>query len=122
MEESKQCVERAKLRHRILQVGAIRVGNPQELDSFIKSFRIETMLVLSHSSIMIPLFIDLGSNTTMMSYDTWVEIGQLELLPINFTIKSFNNISTKCLGTCYVKICIQDQDMYEPFYVADKHQ
>ena len=121
-EEAKQRVERAKLRRKQLRVGAIYADNPQELFRFIEPFCIETTLVSNRASITILVFIDSGSVTTMMSYDTWVEIGQPELVPTDFTITSFNNTTTQCLGTCYVKLRIQDEHMYELFYVADKHQ
>ena len=121
-EEAKQRVERAKLRRKQWQVGAMQAENPQELFRFIEPFRIKTTLVSHKASFTIPIFIDSGSDTTMMSYDTWVEIGQPALVPTDFTIKSFNNTTTQCLGTCYVKIRIQDEYMYELFYVANTHQ
>ena len=105
-EEAKQRVARAKLRRKQLHVGAIYAENPHELGRFIEPFCIETTLVSHKVSIKIPVFIDSGLDATIMSYDTWVEIGQPELVPTDFTIRSFNNTTTQCLGTCYVKLRI----------------
>lgn len=69
---------------------------------------------------MISIFIDLGSSASIMFYDMWEAIDKLEILPWNFTFKSFNNTERTSIGACYVKILIQDAPMYELFYVADK--
>mgnify|MGYP007023531676 CR=1 FL=1 len=50
-EEAKQRVERAKLRRKQLQVGAIQAQNPLQLFKFIEPFCIETTLVSKQTSV-----------------------------------------------------------------------
>lgn len=68
-----------------------------------------------------PIFIDTRSYTSVMSYELWVAIGKkAKLLSTKFPFKSFNKIKTNSLQTCYANICIQDEPIYELFYVVDK--
>ncbi|KAI5059045.1 hypothetical protein GOP47_0025364 [Adiantum capillus-veneris] len=117
-EETCLRLETEKLKRKQHRVLALSMNNNEGKDQFIEPFKIDTTIETTQASSVVRVFIDMGSDTSIMSYETWEAIGNPELQSMSFSCKSFNNTESTSIGTCYVKIHIQDA----PINVANKQE
>ena len=77
--EAQALAVKAKARHQGLQINHITTTGPQELEDYVPRARISLNMTCTHKTRDTITHLDSSFDCNLISYETWVDLGQLPL-------------------------------------------